>query len=53
MKPFESLRDYERFVYTLQQRYEHIVRSTLVVAQRGRLYAEMSGEVTFLRGYRL
>jgi hypothetical protein len=32
MNPFASLREYERFVYTLQQQFPRIVRSTLVVA---------------------
>jgi hypothetical protein len=53
MNPFESLRDYERFVYTLQHEYPSIQRSTLVVARRGRLYAELTGEVAFLGGHRL
>jgi hypothetical protein len=53
MNPFESLREYERFVYTLPQQFPRIPRSTLVVAQRGRLYAELTGEVTFAGGYRL
>ena len=53
MTPFSSLRDYERFVYTLQQRFPSITRSTLVVVQRGRLYAELRGELEFADEYRL
>jgi len=53
MNPFTSLREYERLVYTLQGQYPQILRSTLVVAQRGRLFAELTGEVTFLSGHRL
>jgi hypothetical protein len=53
MNPFQSLRDYERFVYTLQQQFPHVLRSTLVVAQRGRLFAELMGEITFGGGHRL
>ena len=34
MSPFASLREYERFIYTLQQQFPRIVRSTLVLAQR-------------------
>ena len=45
MTPFQSLREYERFIYTLQQRFPSILRSTLVVAQRGRLFAELTGEI--------
>jgi hypothetical protein len=46
MSPFQSLRDYERSVYTLQQQFPRILRSTLVVARRGRLFAELAGELT-------
>jgi hypothetical protein len=53
MSPFQSLREYETFVYTLQQQFPQIQQSTLVVAQRGRLYAELSGEVVLSGGYRL
>jgi|GEM_PF-4739322 len=35
MNPFSSLREYEHFVYTLQQQFPSITRSTLVVIQRG------------------
>lgn len=53
MNPFQSLRDYERFVYTLPQRFACIQSITLVVAQRGRLYAELAGDVIFAHDYRL
>jgi hypothetical protein len=53
MTPFHSLPDYESFVYTLPQQFSSIERSTLTVARRGRLYAELSGEVTFAAGVRL
>lgn len=53
MNPFSSLREYERFVYTLQQRFPSITRSTLVLVRRGRLFAELSGELTFAGGRRL
>ncbi|MBX2998801.1 MAG: hypothetical protein KF893_09855 [Caldilineaceae bacterium] len=53
MTPFQSLRDYEIFVYTLPQQFPSIERSTLTVARRGRLYAELSGELTFAGGLRL
>ena len=53
MSPFQSLREYEVFVYTLPQRYEQIEHSTLVVAQRGRRYAELTGELGFSAGFRL
>ena len=47
MNPFQSLRDYETFIYTLQQQFPRILRSTLVVARRGQLFAELTGEVAF------
>ena len=53
MNPFQSLREYELFVYALPQQFPRIVRSTLVVAQRGRFYAEVNGEIAFPAGYRL
>jgi hypothetical protein len=53
MNPFQSLREYEIFVYTLQQRFPHILYSTVLIAQRGRLYAELAGEIAFNSGYRL
>lgn len=53
MNPFQSLREYELFVYALPQQYPRIVRSTLVVAQRGRFYAEVNGEIGFPDAYRL
>jgi hypothetical protein len=53
MNPFQSLRDYEIFVYTLSEQFPCILRSTLVVAQRGRTFAELTGEVLFRDGHRL
>jgi hypothetical protein len=53
VSPFQSLREYELFVYALGEQLPQIVRSTLVVAQRGRLFAELTGEVGLRGGYRL
>src|SRR3972149_518970 len=53
MNPFQSLREYELFVYTLPEQFRNVGRSTLVVAQRGRLFAEVTGEATLPDGYRL
>ena len=53
MSPFQSLREYERFVYSLAEQFPRILRSTLVVAQRGHSFAELTGEVLFPDGYRL
>ena len=53
MNPFQSLRDYELFVYTLPQQFQNVESSTLVVARRGRLFAEVTGELIFGSGHRL
>ena len=53
MTPLSSLRDYDRFVCTLQGRYPSITRSALVVVQRGRLYAKLRGELSFQEENRL
>jgi hypothetical protein len=53
MNPFQSLREYETFVYTLQQQFPQVLHSTLVVARRGRLFAEVTGDVAFSGGHRL
>jgi hypothetical protein len=53
MNPFQSLRDYEEFVYTLQQQFPLIRQSTLVVVRRGQRVAILQGEIMFDQGYRL
>lgn len=53
MNPFQSLRDYELYVYSLQRRFSQVTRSTLVVAQRGRLFAELTGEMVVEDRFRL
>jgi hypothetical protein len=53
MNPFQSLGEYESFVYTLPQQFASILRSTLIVARRSRLLAELSGELAFADGRRL
>lgn len=53
MNPFQSLREYERFVYSLQQRYSSVLHTTLTVARRGRGLATVVGELHFAHGYRL
>ena len=45
MNPFRSLAEYERFVYTIQQRHPSIRRSTLVVVRRSATVARLSGEL--------
>jgi len=53
VSPFQSLADYETFVYTIQQGYPSITRSTLILARRGRSTANLTGELRFDNGYRL
>lgn len=53
MNPFQSLRDYEEFVYTLEQRYPIIQRSTIIIARRGKRMATLQGEIAFTNGYRI
>lgn len=53
MNPFQSLRDYEEFVYTLRQRFPSINGSTLVLVRRGKRVATLQGEITFPQGYRI
>jgi hypothetical protein len=45
MNPLQSLADYERFIYTLQELYPALRRSTLVVIRRGRIAALLTGEL--------
>lgn len=53
MNPFRSLRDYEVWIYSLPQRFSAIAYSTLLLAQRGRQLAELTGEIAFSAGCRL
>ena len=53
MNPFQSLRDYEEFIYTLKERFPSIQRSTLIVVQRGKRVATLQGEITLAQGYRI
>lgn len=53
MSPFRSLADYETLIYTLQQSYPSITRSTLTLARRGRTVANLMGELHFDSGTRL
>ena len=53
MSPFLSLRDYEEYVYSLTSRCPTITRSTLTVQRRGRMFAEVRGDVLLENGRRL
>jgi len=53
MNPFQSLREYELFIYTLKRHFPIIETSTLVVVPRGKRVAVLQGELVFPQGYRL
>ena len=53
MNPFQSLNDYEEFIYTLSLRFASIQHSTLIVVRRGRRTAVLQGEIGFVDGYRI
>jgi hypothetical protein len=53
MNPFQSLRDYELFVYSLAENFPRILSSTLVIAQRANVFAELTGEIVFTDDIRL
>ena len=53
MNPFQSLRDYEEFIYTLPQQFPSISYSTLVVIHRGARMAVAAGEIAFPDQHRL
>ena len=53
VNPFQSLRDYEEFVYTLSRQFPCIGSSTLVVVRRAARVVTVTGELLFARGYRL
>ena len=51
MNPFQSIRNYEEFIYTLKQQFPAIQNSTLIVIRRGSRTAMVQGEIVFLNGY--
>ncbi|MBX3053107.1 MAG: hypothetical protein KF753_16610 [Caldilineaceae bacterium] len=53
MNPFQSLREYEQFIYSLAEDFPVIRRSTLTIVRLGRGMAELRGEVDFLVNIRL
>jgi hypothetical protein len=53
MSPFQSLRDYEHYIYTLAEQFDSIAESTLIIIQRGRAHAELSGELGLVNRHRL
>ena len=53
MNPFQSLRDYEEYVYALKERFPSIHRSTLILFHRGARVAILQGELSFAAQYRV
>ncbi len=53
MNRFQSLREYEEYVYRLPQEYPAISYSTLVLVRRGQRTAVLHGELAFRDGIRL
>ena len=53
MNPYQSLRDYEEFIYTLAQQFPAIASTTLTVVRRGGRMVTVTGEIVFSQGYRL
>lgn len=52
MNPLQSLREYEKYIYTLSQRHPSIQRSTLTVARRGSATGRLIGDLE-IGDYRL
>ena len=53
MIPFQSLREYEEYVYTLRRQFASIWQSTLVLIPRGRRIAILQGDILFAHGFRI
>ena len=53
MSRFQSLREYEEFIYTLPQAFPSVRRSTLIVTRRGKTVATLQGELAFEAGLRV
>ena len=51
--PFRTIEDYELFLYSLEQRFPAIKRSTVILVRRGVSLARVSGEIYFDHGVRL
>jgi len=53
MNPFQSLRNYEEFIYTLKERHSSIKNSTLIMVQRSKRTAIVQGEIAFEKAFRV
>lgn len=52
-QPFRTPEDYELFLYTLNERYPQIQRSTLALVRLGATLGRVRGEIHFARRFRL
>jgi len=53
VNPFQSLHDYEEFVYRLPHDVAAVIYSTLIIARRGARMATLAGEIALADGYRI
>jgi hypothetical protein len=53
MNPFQSLHNYEEFIYTLKQKFPSVQVSNVVLVRRGKRMATLQGEILFAEGYRI
>jgi len=52
-QPFQSIENYELFLYTLEESFPSINHSSVSLIRRGASLARVSGEICFAGGYRL
>lgn len=50
---FQTIENYEFFLYTLTENFQSINRSTVNLIKRGASLARVSGEITLRQGYRI
>jgi hypothetical protein len=53
MNPFQSIHDYEEYIYTLKVHFPSINRSNVIIISRGKRTAFLQGNLTFEKGYRV
>ncbi|OQY44373.1 MAG: hypothetical protein B6242_12825 [Anaerolineaceae bacterium 4572_78] len=53
MSQFQSFRSYEKFIYTLQQYFPSVKRSSLILIKRGKHVGQLRGEMVFGYGFRV
>ena len=53
INPFNSFRNYEEYIYTIQQNFSLIKSTNLIFIRRGKRVATIQGEMIFDEGYRI